>query len=176
MQKFIQRSLSDMAASPIQGVHLFLMQYRDGNYGKDARTRSDVKYRLVSGDDAKTRARAIHPLEFSEGNEYASVLVIFDAPVASFKNLRVHGRAYCARCNAPVTFICDCVGRNSRINSQPCPRCEKPIHISAGTLVDDEKCSELWVIAGMTDHLKAEPVSGMAVHSVKQVASILKSP
>ena len=108
MQKFVQRPISDMNREPIQGIRLFVMQYRDGNYGADAKMRSNVKYRVVCGDEAKRRAKTMRPLDFSEGNEYGSALVIFDAPVSSFKHLRLHGVVYCARCpGGLVTFVCD---------------------------------------------------------------------
>jgi hypothetical protein len=172
VQKFIQRPISGMDRSPLQGIHLFVMQYRDGNYGTDAKMRSNVKYRVVSGDEAKRRAKTMRPLEFSEGNEYGSALVSFDAPVSSFKHLRLHGVVYCGRCPGGLaTFVCDCIGRDSGTNSQPCPTCGKPIHISAeGLDPNDEKCSELWLRAGMTDRPKTEPVRAMAVHGLKQVA------
>lgn len=173
MQEFIQRPISSMDRSPIQGVHLFVMQYCDGNYGADAKMRSNVKYRVVSGDEAKRRAKTMRPFDFSEGSEYGSALVIFDAPVSSFKHLRLYGAVYCGRCpGGLVTFVCDCVGRASGTNRQPCPTCGKPIHISAESLdPNDEKCSELWLRAGMTDRPKTEPVPAMAVHGVKQVVA-----
>jgi hypothetical protein len=172
MQKFIQQPISGIASSPIQGVHLFLLKYRDGAYDSGTESPSNVKFNVVYGDEANNRARAVRSVDFSEGNEYMSVLVLLDAPVASFENLRVHGTAYCARCNQPVTFVCDCVRSNVGDNSQLCPRCEKPIHISAGTLApDDEKCSELWLLAGMTDHPKAEPITSMAVNCVRQLVA-----
>jgi hypothetical protein len=152
------------------GVHSFLIEYRGGRYGGDSKARSNVNYRLISDDEAKEKAKAIRPLDFTEDNDYAVALLAFDVPTTSFKQLRIHGAAQCARCNGLVSFVCNCFSHSSGSNSQPCPRCQKPMYISAGRLnINDEACKEIYVMAGMTDHLKAEPVASLVVHSVKQV-------